>query len=97
MPVVHRLGERVGDAGAHADQRSLLDAELGRDLIGGSEADAAKDIVWQIERILAEAEVRPVLFYPAIASCWEPWVKDLTLMTNSIFNGWRMEDVWLDK
>jgi peptide/nickel transport system substrate-binding protein len=56
-----------------------------------------KDIVWQIERILAEAEVRPVLFYPAIASCWEPWVKDLTLMTNSIFNGWRMEDVWLDK
>src|SRR6516225_1200712 len=56
-----------------------------------------KDIVWQIERILAEAEVRPVLFYPAIASCWEPWVKGLTLMTNSIFNGWRMEDVWLDK
>ena len=56
-----------------------------------------KDIVWQIERILAEAEVRPVLFYPAIASCWEPWVKDLTLMTNSIFNGWRTEDVWLDK
>ncbi len=29
MPFVHRLGERVGDAGTHADQRGLLDAELG--------------------------------------------------------------------
>ena len=41
--------------------------------------------------------MRPVLFYPAGASCWQPWVKDLTLMTNSIYNSWRMEDVWLDK
>jgi len=56
-----------------------------------------KQIVCQIERVLAEAGVRPVLFYPAGASCWQPWVKDLTLMTNSIYNGWRMEDVWLDK
>jgi peptide/nickel transport system substrate-binding protein len=56
-----------------------------------------KQIVWQIERILAEAGVRPVLYYPAGASCWEPWVKGLTLMTNSIYNGWRFEDVWLDK
>jgi peptide/nickel transport system substrate-binding protein len=56
-----------------------------------------KQIVWQIERILAEAGVRPVLYYPAGASCREPWVKGLTLMTNSIYNGWRMEDVWLDK
>jgi len=56
-----------------------------------------KDVVWQIERKLAEAGVRPVLYYPAGASCREPWVKDLTLMTNSIYNGWRMEDVWLDK
>ncbi len=63
------------------------------------EADPAKrkQIVWQIERMLAEAGVRPVLFYPAGASCWQPQVKGLTLMTNSIYNGWRMEDVWLDK
>ena len=40
MPFVHRLGQRVGDAGTHADQRRLLDAELARDLIGGAEADA---------------------------------------------------------
>jgi len=24
-------------------------------------------------------------------------VKGLTIMVNSMFNGWRMEDVWLDK
>jgi len=23
-------------------------------------------------------------------------VKGLTLMVNSLFNGWRMEDIWLD-
>jgi peptide/nickel transport system substrate-binding protein len=56
-----------------------------------------KEIVWQIERKLAEAAVRPVLFYPVGASCWQPYVKGLTIMVNSIYNGWRMEDVWLDK
>ena len=63
------------------------------------ESDTAKrkQMVWQIERILAAAAVRPVLYYPAGASCWEPLVKGLTLMSNSIYNGWRMEDVWLDK
>ena len=40
MAVVHRLGERKGDAGPHSDQCRLLDAELGRDLVGGAEADA---------------------------------------------------------
>jgi peptide/nickel transport system substrate-binding protein len=56
-----------------------------------------KDIVWQIERKLAEAAVRPVLYYPVGATCRQPWVKGLTIMTNSIYNEWRMEDVWLDK
>jgi len=56
-----------------------------------------KEIVWQAERKLAEAMFRPVTFYPAGAGCWQPWVKGYTMMTNSIYNGWRMEDVWLDK
>jgi hypothetical protein len=30
-------------------------------------------------------------------TCWQPEVKGLTLMENSIFNSWRMEDVWLEK
>jgi peptide/nickel transport system substrate-binding protein len=62
-------------------------------------ADPAKrkEIVWQIERKLAEAYFRPVTFYPAGASCRQPYVKGWTRMANSIYNEWRFEDVWLDK
>jgi peptide/nickel transport system substrate-binding protein len=62
-----------------------------------SDPGKRKDIVWQLERMLADAAIRPVLFYPAGASCRQPYVKGLTIMVNSIYNGWRMEDVWLDK
>src|SRR5207237_3755655 len=41
MSVVHRLGERVGDAGTDANERGFLDAELGCDLVGGEKADTA--------------------------------------------------------
>src|SRR5438552_18054750 len=53
MPFVHRLGERIGDAGAHADQRGLLDAELAGDLIGGAEADA-RDVASQSIGVLRD-------------------------------------------
>ena len=64
-----------------------------------SEADRQKrqQLVWQIERKLAEDGARPIIFYDRRATCWQPRVKGLTLMVNSLFNGWRMEDVWLDQ
>ena len=64
-----------------------------------SEADQEKrkQLVWEIERNLAEDGARPIIFYDRRATCWNPQVKGLTLMVNSLFNGWRMEDVWLDK
>jgi len=40
MAIVHCLGERVGDAGTHANESGLLDAELARDLVGGAKANA---------------------------------------------------------
>jgi peptide/nickel transport system substrate-binding protein len=55
-----------------------------------------KQLVWEIERKLAEEGARPIIFYDRRATCWQPRVKGLTLMVNSLFNGWRMEDVWLD-
>ena len=58
---------------------------------------SASTIVWQIEKKLADAAMRPVLFYPVGASCMQPYVHGLTIMVNSIYNGWRMEDVWMDK
>ena len=54
-------------------------------------------LVWDIERKLAEEYAQPVIFYGRVGHCWQPQVKGVTLMVNSMFNGWRMEDVWLDK
>jgi peptide/nickel transport system substrate-binding protein len=56
-----------------------------------------KKLVWEIEKRLVEDGARPVIFYPRGATCRYPHVKDLTIMVNSIYNGWRFEDVWLDK
>jgi peptide/nickel transport system substrate-binding protein len=61
------------------------------------DADKRRTIVAEIEKKLAEAAIRPVLFYPVGASCMQPYVKGLTIMVNTIYNGWRFEDVWLDK
>ncbi len=56
-----------------------------------------RQLVWQAERMLAQDVARPIIFYTRAGTCWMPQVKGLTLMVNSLFNGWRMEDVWLDK
>jgi peptide/nickel transport system substrate-binding protein len=55
-----------------------------------------KQLVWEIERKLAEDGGRPIIYYNRGGICWRPQVKGLTTMVNSIYNGWRMEDVWLD-
>jgi len=59
--------------------------------------DKRKKLVWEIERRLVEDGARPVIFYPRGATCRYPHVKNLTVMVNSIYNGWRFEDLWLDK
>jgi hypothetical protein len=46
---------------------------------------------------VTEDGARPIIFYDRRVTCWQPHVKGWTVMVNSIFNGWRMEDVWLDK
>ena len=56
-----------------------------------------KELAWEIERRLAEDDARPIIYYNRGGVCWRPEVKGLTVMVNSIYNGWRMEDVWLDK
>jgi peptide/nickel transport system substrate-binding protein len=62
-----------------------------------SDIGKRKQMVWQIEKKLAADDARPVIFYPHAANCWQPYVKGLTIMTNSIYNGWRFEDLWLDR
>jgi peptide/nickel transport system substrate-binding protein len=62
-----------------------------------SDVNKRKQLVWQIERRLAEEGARPIIFYPRGGTCQQSYVKGLTTMVNSIYNGYRMEDVWLDK
>ena len=56
-----------------------------------------KELVWAIERKLAEDAARPILWHNRSGTCWQPYVKGYTPMVNSIYNSLRMEDVWLDK
>jgi peptide/nickel transport system substrate-binding protein len=56
-----------------------------------------KKLVWEIERKLVADDARPILFYTRVANCREPRVKGLTTMVNSIYNGWRFEDLWLEQ
>jgi peptide/nickel transport system substrate-binding protein len=74
-------------------ERDISIGEVGDVSIG----DLHRALVWEVERKLAEDRVRPIIFYTRLSTCWQPWVKGFTIMVNSLFNGWRMEDVWLDK
>ena len=62
-----------------------------------TDVEKRKELVWQIERRLAEDVARPVIHFQRAATCWYPQVKGLVLQQNSIYNGARFEDVWLDK
>ena len=55
-----------------------------------------KKIAWEIDRKLTNKAVRPMIYYMRGGTCWRPEMKNMTIMVNSIFNGWRLEDVWLD-
>jgi peptide/nickel transport system substrate-binding protein len=63
------------------------------------ESDTArrKQILWAIERKLAEDFARPIIYYNRFATCWQPWVKGPTMTVDSGINSNRREDWWLDK
>ena len=62
-----------------------------------ADPDKRKRLVWDIDATLQEEGARPVIFHTRGATCWHPRLKGLTTMVNSMVNGWRMEDVWLDR
>jgi peptide/nickel transport system substrate-binding protein len=86
--------------GAEGNYNGYCNPELDRLVDQQSmEADQEKrkKLVWEIERKLAEDGARPIIFYAPGGNCRQPHVKGVTIMVNSIYNGWRMEDVWLEK
>jgi peptide/nickel transport system substrate-binding protein len=56
-----------------------------------------KKLVWEIDKKLQEDVARPIIFHSRQGTCWQPYVKGVTVMANSSFNGYRYEDVWLNK
>jgi peptide/nickel transport system substrate-binding protein len=56
-----------------------------------------KKLVWEIEKKLADDTARPIIGYNVANTCWDPHLKGITLQVNSIYNGWRFEDAWLDR
>ena len=56
-----------------------------------------KKLVWEIDKKIQEDVARPILYHARTGTCWKPYVKNLTVMTNSVYNGYRYEDLWLDK
>ena len=62
-----------------------------------TDQDARKKLVWEIDAKLQEDGARPIVVHNKNATCWHPYVKGFTMMTNSLYNGWRLEDVSLEK
>jgi len=85
--------------GAQRNYTGYCNAEVDKMVDAQSaESDVRKrrHTVWAIEKKLADDDARPIIFYNRAATCWQPQVKGLTLMVNSIYNGNRFEDLWLD-
>ncbi|MGD9803265.1 MAG: ABC transporter substrate-binding protein [Hyphomicrobiaceae bacterium] len=61
-----------------------------------TDTEKRKQLVWEIDRKLQREGVRPILSHYRAATCWHPRVKGFLVMSNSLYNGWRFEDVWLD-
>ena len=56
-----------------------------------------RKLVWEIDKRLQEDGARPIIYHLLGGTCMQPRVKALTMMVNSIFNGWRLEDTWLER
>jgi peptide/nickel transport system substrate-binding protein len=63
------------------------------------EPDIAKrqKLVWEIDRKLLEDGARPIIMWNRASICMQPYVKGYVASVNSVYNGFRFEDVWLDK
>jgi peptide/nickel transport system substrate-binding protein len=62
-----------------------------------TDVNKRKKLVWEIDKKLQEDVARPIIFHGRQGSCWQSYVKGVTIMVNSSYNGYRYEDVWMDK
>jgi peptide/nickel transport system substrate-binding protein len=62
-----------------------------------TDPEKRKQLVQDADFLLQKGLGRPIVYHLRAATCWQPQLKGVTLMVNSQYNGWRMEDWWLDK
>jgi peptide/nickel transport system substrate-binding protein len=62
-----------------------------------TDIDKRRKIVWEIDRKLLEDGARPIIMWNRASICMQPYVKGYVAQVNSVYNGFRFEDVWLDK
>ena len=56
-----------------------------------------RQMVRDIDAKLLADGARPTIMWNRNATCWQPYVKGYVAHVNSMFNGFRFEDVWLDR
>ena len=56
-----------------------------------------KQLVWDIDRRIQNDVARPIILHMRGGTCWQPDVHGFTPMVNSSYNGYRYEDLWLDR
>ena len=83
--------------GAERDYTGYCNRELEKEFDRQWAEQDVERLVWEIDKKLQEDGARPMIYHNRAASCWYPQVKGVTIMVNGIYNGWRMEDVWLEK
>ena len=64
-----------------------------------SEVDPEKrrQMVWDIDRRIQNDVARPIILHMRGGTCWAPELHGFTPMVNSSYNGYRYEDLWLDR
>ena len=62
-----------------------------------TDIEKRRKIVWEADRKLLEDGARPVVMWNRAAICMQPYVKGYVPQVNSVYNGFRFEDVWLDR
>jgi peptide/nickel transport system substrate-binding protein len=62
-----------------------------------TDKEKRRKLVWEIDRKLLEDNARPIVMWNRASTCMQPYVKGYVANVNSVYNGFRFEDVWLDK
>jgi hypothetical protein len=100
-----RLGrECAGDSstGATGNGKPLLRRKPNRYAFEFEQATMAHQdtrlrFLWEIDKKLQEDEVLPIVYPTRPTTCTRRQLKGRTVMVDSQYNGWRMEDVWLER